>query len=521
MTADEINKAKRGRIAALLACCAFIGMAAMDIRAVDATEAYAEREPDADAALANTFDNSRPNILFVAVDDLRPELGTYEQPHIHSPNIDELAEQGTVFLRAYVQQAVCSPSRTSLLTGLRPDATGVWNLTTHFRENIPEVVTLPQHFKAHGYRSVGLGKIYHGGLDDAQSWSEPWWEPESAGGFNYLLRENIALAAKHPQGKGPAYEKADVPDNAYADGQLADRAIGKLREFARKKDSPFFLAVGFTKPHLPFNAPRKYWDLYDSEAIQLPTNSGPPKNTPDIALTNWGELRSYYGMPREGGVSDENARILKHAYYASVSYIDALVGRLLAEVDQLGLGDNTIVVLWGDHGFKLGEHGAWSKHTNFEIDTHAPLIVSVPGSAQAGRSNALVEFVDIYPTLCELAGLPKPTHLQGSSFARILEDPNIPWKKAAFSQYPRGRTMGYSMRTNRYRYNLWKVRRPWYKDLIARPLGLDIAGMELYDHLNDPGETINLADDPRYAEVLEQHQMMMSQGWKTMKPPKM
>lgn len=246
-----------------------------------------------DEQIAKPSAKARPNILFIAVDDLRPELGTYDKTHIHSPNIDELAQQGTVFLRAYVQQAVCSPSRTSLLTGLRPDTTRVWDLKTHFRENIPEVITLPQHFKNQGYQSVGLGKIYHADLNDAESWSEPWWQPESSGTYDYLLDENITIAEKNRKGKGPPFEKADVADGAYADGQITNRAIGKLREFAKNAASPFFLAVGFSKPHLPFNAPKKYWDLYDSDEIETPSNPDPPRNVPDIALTNWGELRDY------------------------------------------------------------------------------------------------------------------------------------------------------------------------------------------------------------------------------------
>ncbi len=518
MTIDEMIKDYEGKVAALLVIGAFVATVALGCRSVNARDVYRHNESDLDAnvGVAERSDNAPPNILFIAVDDLRPELGAYGQSHIHSPNIDKLAEQGVVFLRAYVQQAVCSPSRTSLLTGLRPDATGVWDLKTHFRQNVPDVITLPQHFKANGYHAIGFGKIYHGGLEDAQSWSEPWWQPRNAGVRDYLLAENIELAADQP--RGPPYEKAEVPDNAYADGQLADRAIGKLRELARKRNYPFFLAVGFIRPHLPFNAPKKYWDLYDPETIKIPENSGPPKDTPPFALTNWGELRGYYGMPKEGPVSKEDARILKHGYYASVSYIDALIGLLLTEVDRLGLRDNTIVVLWGDHGFKLGENGMWSKHTNFEVDTRAPLIVSLPKTEQGIRSNALVEFVDIYPTLCELAGLPRPAHLQGLSFAPLLENPKIPWKKAAFSQFPRGRLMGYSIRTDRYRYNVWKVRRPWYKNLIAKLLGFDIAGVELYDHLKDPSESINVAEDTKYDVVLEQLEAMMSQGWQAKKP---
>ena len=459
------------------------------------------------------------NVLFIAVDDLRTELGCYGVEQIQSPNIDRLAERGTVLERAYCQQAVCSPSRTSLLTGCRPDTTKVYDLETHFRKNLPEVVTLPQHFKNHGYFTRSVGKIFHGGLDDPSSWSEPAAKVERPMYQLKANRETVEAKAAAIQGKefatasarynattGPAYECADVPDNAYRDGAIADAAVEMLRE---AKDKPFFLAVGFLKPHLPFIAPKKYWDLDRREEIPMAPNPFPPKNAPDVALTTWGEMRAYQDIPRVGPLSMEQAKTLKHGYYACVSYMDAQLGRVVAELDRLGLGDRTVIILWGDHGWKLGEHGSWCKHTNFENDTHAPLICSAPGQKAPGRhSRGLVEFVDIYPTLCELAGLPVPEHVEGASFARLLDTPDAVWKTAVFSQYPRQRqVMGYSMRTDRYRFTRWLK-----KD------GTETA-RELYDHQADPLENENVVDDPARQKLVEELTRQMQAGWKGASPP--
>jgi len=455
----------------------------------------------------------RKNVLFIAVDDLRNELGCYGVQGIHSPNIDKLAAQGTAFDRAYCQQAVCSPSRTSLLTGCRPDSTKVYDLVTHFRKALPDVVTLPQHFKNCGYFTRSVGKIYHPGFDDQPSWSAAAAQFRRA---TYALPENQALVARKNAAmkgkkvanavarsnatKGPAYECADVPDSTYADGAIAEAALEMLRE---AKDQPFFLAVGFLKPHLPFVAPKKYWDLYRRDEIPMAPNPYAPKDAPKFTLADWGELRAYEGMPKAGALADEQARTLKHGYYACVSYMDAQVGRVLAELDRLGLREQTVIVLWGDHGWKLGEHGAWCKHSNVENDTHAPLICSAPGQKAAGRHSwALVEFVDIYPSLCELAGLPLPSHLEGASFAPLLDDPERSWKKAAFSQYPRGGgVMGYSMRTDRYRLTRWLNRD-----------GAE-AAHELYDHQNDPQENVNIADRPENKALVAELTKQSQAGW--------
>jgi iduronate 2-sulfatase len=358
---------------------------------------------------------NRLNVLFLAVDDLRPEFGAYGASHIRSPNLDRLARAGITFNRAYCQQAVCSPSRTVVMTGARPDTTKVWDLETHFRVAMPHVVTLGQHFKNHGYFVQGMGKIFHGGFDDPPTWSVPWQTPRSGGA--YAKPENVALANRPadspaPKAKkggkraarkaargprGPAYEAGDVPDNFYTDGKTAELAVATLREIGRKPE-PFFLAVGFSKPHLPFVSPKKYWDLYDPAKIALAPNRFRPKDAPDFAIQPGGELRSYHGIPT-GSIPDDLACTLRHGYYAAISYVDAQIGKVIDELDRLGLRERTVIVLWGDHGWKLGEHDAWCKHSNCENDTNAPLLLAAPGLRSPGvRTNALVEFVDIYPT---------------------------------------------------------------------------------------------------------------------------
>jgi iduronate 2-sulfatase len=476
----------------------------------------------------------RPNILFIAVDDLRPEFGAYGASYIKSPNLDRIAKAGITFNRAYCQQAVCSPTRSSLMTGTRPDTTKVWDLVTHFRTALPDVVTLGQHFKNNGYFVQGMGKIYHGGYDDPQTWSVPWQTPRAQA---YGRPENLALNqrqfAEQPQGptpkkkaakqkrendtskapgsRGPAFEGADVPDNTFQDGKVAELAVETLRSL-KNKSAPFFLAVGFVKPHLPFVAPKKYWDLYDRTKIQLAPNKFRPKDAPDYAIGPGGEMRAYHGIPA-GSIPDDLARELKHGYYAAISYMDAQVGKVLDELNRLRLSQNTIVILWGDHGWKLGEHDAWCKHTNCENDTNAPLLLAVPGMKHAGtRTNALVEFVDIYPTLSELAGLPLPAHLEGRSFKPLLENPTRAWKTAAFSQYPRGNAgqqlMGYSMRTDRYRFTGWVHRNDHSK----------IDAIELYDHAVDPQENTNIAARPENKALVEKLTTQWRAGWRAALP---
>ncbi|MBI5690278.1 MAG: sulfatase [Verrucomicrobia bacterium] len=487
----------------------------------------------APAPLAAAAPARRPNVLFFAVDDLRPEFGAYGANYVKSPHLDRIARAGVTFNRAYCQQAVCSPTRSSLMTGTRPDTTKVWDLETHFRTALPNVVTLGQHFKNHGYFVQGMGKIYHGGFDDPATWSVPWQTPR---GPTYAKPENVALTQRNVQAepdgdrkvkknskrakkeaargpRGPAFEAGDVPDNFYQDGKVADLAVSTLREVSRKSE-PFFLAVGFIKPHLPFVSPKKYWDLYDPAKIQLAPNKYRPKDAPDYAILPGGELRAYHGIPADS-IPDDLARQLKHGYYAAISYMDAQVGKVLDELDRLGLRDNTIVVLWGDHGWKLGEHDAWCKHSNCENDTNVALLLSAPGLKQTGvRTNGIVEFVDVYPTLADLAGLPLPSHLEGMSFKPLLENPQRAWKQAAFSQYPRpasgGRPalMGYAMRTERYRFTVWTGRN--------EPSKID--AIELYDHQRDPQENTNLAKLPAHAALVDQLMAQWRGGWRAAGP---
>jgi iduronate 2-sulfatase len=461
--------------------------------------------------------NKRPNVLFIAVDDLRPALGCYGDKTAITPHIDRLAGRGMVFQRAYCQQAVCSPSRLSLLTGRRPDTIRVWDLKTHFRQAVPDVITLPQHFKNHRYHTQSLGKIYHGGgkpAKDPSSWSvEPQYDTTRDPEVRYALPENL-------QGKGlkrSAAEAADVPDNTYLDGIVCDAAVKTLGELKSGKQ-PFFLAVGFRKPHLPFCAPQKYWDLYDREKIPLPENDQHPQGAPELATRSWRELEGYTDIPADGNISTAKIRELRHGYYACVSYVDALVGRLLDELKTLELAEKTVVVLWGDHGYHLGEQGLWTKANNYELATRVPLIISVPGQATAGETtDALVEFVDVYPTLAEVCGLEAPEGVEGISLKPLLDKPDQPWKLAVFSQFPRARTghrhrghgdvMGYAVRTDRYRYVEW---REWdSQQVVAR---------ELYDHTSDPLEARNVAALPKNTMVVNDIAQILANGWRQVLP---
>lgn len=445
----------------------------------------------------------RPNILFIAIDDLRPELGCYGAEHIKSPNIDMLASEGVLFNKAYTQQAVCAPSRNTLMTGLRPDALGITNLATFFRTKAPDVVTLSQYFLQYGYQSEGMGKIYHtghGNSNDSLSWSSRHWTPASIVKAREAIQsgDTVNLQTCYPKvgGKKIAWLNSTMPEEMHDDALTTSHAIERMEVL---KNSTFFLAVGLVKPHLPFVAPKKYWDLYDSNQLTIPSTEKP--ESPDYAFSNWGELRKYYSMPSDGYMKEEDAKKLIHGYYACVSFIDAQVGRLVAKLKELDLYDNTIIVLWGDHGYKLGDYGEWCKHTNYEIDTRIPVIVRAPqkNAVKGVKSNAIIETVDIYPTLCQLAGLEKPNHLQGSSFDKALFDENFNWDEVALSQYPRKTKindekvslMGYTMRTPEYRFTKW----------INTQTGEAIA-TELYDHTKQHSEMKNLAGNSDYKELL-------------------
>lgn len=454
----------------------------------------------------------RHNVLFILVDDLKPAIGCFGDAMAKSPHLDQLAARGVAFQHAYVQQALCSPSRSSLMTGRRPDTTKVWDLTTHFRTALPDVRTLPQLFKENGYITQSLGKIYHSvDFEDPASWTipntfkpAPRFDPD---GLAIIAKEKAGLAAqgKHDLVKwvrGEPWGSPEIPDDALTDGSLAAKAIETIGELSAKEE-PFFLAIGFMNPHLPFVAPEKYWDLYDPATIKLPDNYRSRPGDPPRSAKGWSELRHYSGMPKSGPVTDEDAINLIHGYYAAVSYVDAQVGRLMAALDEKGLRENTLVVLLGDHGFHLGDHGLWCKHTNFESAVRAPLIISAPGIKAPGSNvERLVEFVDIYPTVAELGGVALPDGLEGTSLVPLMNAPSRPWKLAAFSQYPRWRGgMGYSMRTERYRYTVW---RDETNAVLSR---------ELYDHASDPAEDLNLATLPDNAELLASLDAQLEEGW--------
>ncbi len=446
---------------------------------------------------ARAQSSGKPNVLFVCVDDLKPVLGCYGAKIVKSPNIDRLAERSVRFESAYANQAVCAPSRNSMMTGRRPTTLGIYDLGTFFRKAAPDAITLAQYFKQHGWRTEAMGKILHvghGNQEDAASWSVPHWTPR--GSQQYALETNRPAAT--PPGadatatppKGAAVECADVPDSTYSDGKIADEAIRRLQAVKGSPGEPFFMAVGFHKPHLPFVAPKKYWDLYARSAFQPHPIQSPPEGAPEFAPTTWGELRQYTDIPKLGPLTAEQQKELIHGYHAAVSYMDAQLGRVLDELKRLGLEKNTIIVLWGDHGWHLGDHGMWCKHTNYEEAARIPLLVCAPGLAKPGGvAKALVETVDIYPTLCELAGLDKPAGLDGMSFAPVLKDPaKGKTKEAVFHVYPRsprgmGEILGRAVRTERYRLVEWK--KPG-----AAP---ETAILELYDYQQDPLETRNLA----------------------------
>jgi len=455
------------------------------------------------------------NVLFIAVDDLRPQLGCYGVDAVQSPHIDELASEGVVFDRAYCQQSVCAPSRASVLTGCRPDTTGIFDLQTPVRSVMPDVITLPQHFKNHGFTTKSIGKIYHHRQDDPEGWSTaPHLSTGDWQGRGYLTDEAIesieandailAEAGSTRRGLGPAFERAEVEDDAYHDGQDALAAVQALNDL---KNEPFFLAVGFHKPHLPFNAPAKYWDQYDPESLPGPTTHGAPEGATEYSLTNFGELRGYTNIPDDQAVPEDLARQLVHGYCACVSYMDAQVGRVLTELKRLGLDKNTTVMLWGDHGWKLGEHGSWCKHTNFEIDCHAPLVVRAPDRSRAGTTaSGVTEFVDMYPTLCDLSGIPIPDHCEGQTAVPLLENPDRDWKKGAISQYPRGGgIMGYPLRTDSHRYTEWQDHQSG-----------EVKARELYDHTTTHDEDANVVSDTTHQAVVGDMTEMLSSGWESL-----
>ncbi len=439
----------------------------------------------------------KPNIVFIAIDDLRPELGCYGKEYIHSPNIDQLASTGYIFNQAYCQIPVCGASRASILTGILPTQNRFLNYHSRMDKDAPGITTLPLYFKNNGYYTVNYGKVSHFPDDQVNSWSEPPKRPDwkklpdgswsYEGWQDYHAEKNLELSKNRPNGSGLPYDKANVPDTAYADGKNIAMAKRKLKEL-KELEQPFFFAVGLLKPHLPFNAPSKYWDLYDEDLIKMAPNPYLPKNVPEDGIMTFGELRGYAGVPQEGPVSDSMAHNLVHGYYACVSYTDALVGDLMNELDKLGLTDNTIIVLWSDHGFFLGDHGFWCKQALYELSTRVPMIVKLPGEQSNHEVNTIVELVDIYPTLCELTNLPLPEHLQGKSFAKAFEDTGYHHRDFAYSRY----FSGESIKKNGKRYTQYLTKEG------------DLNAEMLYDHAKDPAENTNVADQKRYSAEIEQ-----------------
>ncbi|MBN1108092.1 MAG: sulfatase [Bacteroidales bacterium] len=428
--------------------------------------------------------SEKPNILFIAVDDLRPELGCFGNNIVKSPNIDRLASQSVIFSRAYCNVPVSGASRASLLTGTRPTSYRFISFDTWADKDNPEAVTLPEYFRRNGYHTVSLSKVFHHQYDSRNGWDVEW-RPSGKGSWrNYLTEENLKIDTLIK--RGMPFECADVPDTSYFDGQTALKAIKHLREF-RDSDKPFFLAVGFLKPHLPFNAPKKYWDMYDPAVIGVADNPSPPQDAPRQAIHQWGELRNYFSIPEKGPLTDSAANRLRHGYYACVSYTDALIGMVLDELRNSGLEENTIVVLWGDHGWNLGEHGMWCKHCNFNTSLNAPLMISVPGLTKGDECNSITEYIDIYPTLCDLTGLPLPSHLEGESLTKRLIKPGRTEDDFAVCKFNTGVTI---IKKDLF-YTEWLNKKD---STLARML---------YDHASDPDENINLSETAVHSTTVE------------------
>ncbi len=458
-------------------------------------------------------EQSPPNVLFIGFDDLRPLLGCYGDPIAKTPNLDRFAAKALRFTRAHVQQAVCSASRASFLTGCRPDTTGVdYPYSEYFiNEFIPKHPTMMARFMQEGYFTQTFGKIHHS-----------YDEPLSTKNFDnwiknrYILPENKSRPNKDCE----PFEHPDVDDSAYADGEIADQTIAALRLHATENSGqPFFFGTGFYKPHLPWSCPKKYYDLYKTEDMPLAEVKGAPENGLPWSRSHF-SLVGYAG-PKDTDeqiVPDERAKELIHSYYACVSYADAQFGRVIDEIDRLGFWDNTIIVMWSDHGWHLGDQGMWGKSANFYLDTHAPLMIYAPGMKTAGEiCNALVEYVDIYPTLTELVGIKTPDYLEGTSLVPLLDNPARKWKRAVFAQFPQwhqsvGNIEGFVIQTDRYRYIEWHRREK------GGPIGEKV-GCELYDHKNDAIESRNIAGLPENSTLVDALSKQLAEGWRAALPP--
>lgn len=438
----------------------------------------------------------QPNILFIAVDDLRPELGCYGADYMITPNIDRLAGEGVLFERAFCNYPVCGASRASLMTGLRPSPTRFISYKSRADQDAAGIPDLAATLKKAGYRTINNGKIYHDRTDNEDSWDEIFRPKEFCQYFNEENLKLIPADVQYGPGlKGCPYEAADEPDESYQGAVVAAKAIEELKR-AKKSGKPVFITAGFSKPHLPFNCPQKYWDMYPAENISMPDNFFVPTNAPSEAIHDFNEIRSFHGVPETGPLPEEMALNLIRGYRACTTFTDAMIGRVFDTMDELEMWDDTIVILWGDHGWQLGEHTLWCKHANFNTSLQVPLMVRAPGQA-ANDTMALVELVDLYPTICDLAGIEKPNHLEGKSFVPVLDKPSMDWKKAVFGRYK----LGDSIRTDRYLYTEWKNKK-----------GERTASM-LYDHKVDPDENNNVAGHPEYSDVVKRLSMELKAGW--------
>ena len=431
-------------------------------------------------------EQSKKNVLFLIVDDLRTELNCYGVKYMKTPNIDRLAAQGVMFENAYCNVPVSGASRASLFSGLRPGNTRYWDVNAEIDREAPGTVTLPQYFRENGYITISNSKVIHGKNDARERSWDKVWKPKlkSATWRDYLGEENLAVEKR--RGGPEAFECIDVPDNAYSDGQTADKTIGDLRRL-KKSGQPFFLAAGILKPHLPFNAPKKYWDMYDAKTIRLPeTFEFDRTGIPDQAFHTYNEIRYYKDIPSKSDIPAEEALKLIHGYRACVSYADAQVGRILDELKKLDLDKNTIVVLLGDHGWSLGDHNQWCKHSNFNIVNNAPLIIRMPGNKKKGPETKVVEFVDVYTTLCEAAGLAIHAHTEGESMMKLLTGEDKGWKNCAVVKWHNGIT--YFDRD--FGYTQWNDRQDNFQTDI------------LFVYRNDYLETKNMAGNPEYKETI-------------------
>ena len=454
--------------------------------------------------LAGNLPAQQKNVLFIAVDDLKPIGGCYGQPEIKTPNIDRLAQKGFIFMNNHCQQAVCAPTRASLLTGKRPDYTKIWDLKTFIRDKNPDIITMPQYFKTLGYQTAAVGKVFDARSVDSHHDSLSWTRP-----YVSMKGSNVTGGGYIHETNRVSTECADVPDSVTLDGRVVAESARLLDELS-VDDQPFFLAVGFHKPHLPFVAPKKYWDLYDRDSIPLASFRDKPEGAPTYALQPGWEVRSQYDdVPKDFKVPipEEKQKELIHGYYACVSFIDQQIGLLIDHLDKKGLRDNTVIVLWGDHGWHLGDHDMWCKHTNYEQATRSPLIISFKEKMK-GVSTAPTEFVDVFPTLCDLASVKIPNNIDGLSLVPLMKGKVDEVKPVAVSQFTRWPDrMGYAFRDARYRYIVWmkenyRSNQPFSKELIDAE--------ELYDYETDPLETKNYANDPEYS-VIKEEMLMKAQ----------